>query len=64
MSIATDKEELEMEIHYSLAKRVPAMAGGFSIQTSYGCIHADSEDAAPVIKAVESALNKMLRRLS
>lgn len=56
--------ETEMEIHYSLAKRIPAMSQGFSIETSYGCIQVDAEDAAQIIKATEAMLNKKLKELS
>lgn len=55
--------EAEMEIQYSLAKRVPAMASGFTIATSYGCIQIDAEDAAQIMKAVEQVLNKKLKEL-
>lgn len=48
------------ELTYSLAKRVPDMARGFSIETNYGTIHIEADQAAPIIKAVRIALEKDL----
>ncbi len=48
------------DIEYSLAKRVPAMAGGFYIDTVYGEIGIDRKAAPIVMAAVRSALQRQL----
>lgn len=60
MSAFTDTELAELELRYSLAKRVPAMRGGFTIATNYGDIHIDAEDAAPLAAVVETLLRVKL----
>jgi len=49
-------------IGYALAKQVPDMERGFTIQTSYGELRIDAEDAARVAKVVRSILQKHLKR--
>ena len=65
-SLANNPSDAVMSLSYALAKQVPAMAGGFSIATSYGDIqiepgrHADAI-AAAVRRALEIRL-KAARR--
>lgn len=54
MSINTD------DLEYSLAKRIPDMERGFTIETSYGPIHIDADQAAMIIRATSLALTKAL----
>lgn len=46
---------------YSLAKRVPAMEGGFSIETNYGPIQFYGDEAKSVITAVRKLLERQLK---
>lgn len=48
------------ELSYTLAKRVPDMERGFTIETNYGTIHIEADQAAPIIAAVRKALEKDL----
>lgn len=48
------------DLMYSLAKRVPDMARGFVIDTSYGRIVIEADQAPKIIKAVRSALQREL----
>ena len=45
------------DIEYSLAKRVPNMERGFAIETDYGRILIEADQAPKIIKAVRAALN-------
>ena len=45
---------------YALAKQVPAMERGFTIQTSYGEIEIDAGDAARVAAVVRDVLARRL----
>ena len=47
-------------IKYSLSKCVPNMERGFMIETDYGNINIEADQAAPIIKAVRRALEKDL----
>ena len=52
----TDQSNYERDLHYSLSKRVPEMARGFTIVTNYGNICIDSADALPFIAATRTAI--------
>ena len=47
-------------LEYSLSKRIPAMQHGFAIQTDYGEVWIEDDDAAPIIKAVKEAVERNL----
>ena len=49
-------------IRYALAKQVPDMLRGFTIQTSYGDIAIGVEDAECVARVVRAILQKQLTR--
>lgn len=59
-----DNDYLNESTQYSLAKRVPSMLRGFVIQTSFGEIEIDSEEAEPIVSAVKAVLEKRLERQS
>ncbi|MFA6971670.1 MAG: hypothetical protein WC208_09755 [Gallionella sp.] len=46
---------------YSLSKRVPAMESGFSIETNYGPISFEEDEAKSVITAVRKLLERKLK---
>lgn len=46
---------------YSLAKRVPAMERDFTIETNYGPIQFDGDEARAVITAVRKLLERKLK---
>lgn len=48
------------DLMYSLEKRVPDMARGFAIDTSYGRIVIEADQAPKIVKAVRSALQREL----
>lgn len=50
------------DISYALAKQVPDMRRGFTIQTSYGDIQIEAEQAAPIIAAVQKVLLQAQRK--
>lgn len=50
-------------LEYSLAKRVPNMAHGFSIETDYGRIEISAEQAPKIVEAVRKALEKELNKV-
>ncbi|MGQ0708729.1 MAG: hypothetical protein ACT4NV_03165 [Rhodoferax sp.] len=50
-------------ISYDLAKKVPDMRRGFRIETHYGEIEIDSEDAKPFADLLERLLTKKLSAL-
>ncbi|WP_017922241.1 hypothetical protein [Burkholderia glumae] len=43
-------------LRYALAKQVPAMESGFTIQTSYGELAISAEDAGPFVALARSVL--------
>lgn len=49
------------ELGYALAKQVPAMERGFTIQTSYGELRIDAEDAPRIARVIRSSLQKQLK---
>lgn len=49
-------------LQYSLAKRVPNMGRGFTIQTDYGDIEIQADQAAVIAKAVKAVLERELRK--
>ncbi|KVQ01856.1 hypothetical protein WJ96_33225 [Burkholderia ubonensis] len=49
-------------LRYALAKQVPAMERGFTIQTNYGSIEIAAEDAERVASIVRSILLDNLAR--
>lgn len=51
-------------ISYDLAKKVPDMRRGFRIETNYGEIDIDGEDAKTFAELVERLLKKKLAALS
>lgn len=51
------------DLEYSLAKRVPDMARGFTIETSYGRILIEADDAPKIISEVRAALQRELTEL-
>lgn len=51
------------DLEYSLAKRVPDMARGFVIETSYGRIVIEADDAPKIVRAVRTALQRELAAL-
>lgn len=48
------------ELEYALAKQVPDMARGFTIETSYGRIVIEADQAPKIVKAVRAALQREL----
>lgn len=48
------------ELEYALAKQVPDMARGFTIETSFGSIVIEADDAPKIIKAVRAAVQREL----
>ncbi|MGF6610634.1 hypothetical protein OKW45_005556 [Paraburkholderia sp. WSM4175] len=58
-------ESLNAEIDrigYALAKQVPDMERGFTIQTSYGELRIDAEDAPRFVALARNLLQKQLKR--
>jgi len=55
-----DERERE-ETGYALAKQVPDMSRGFVIQTSYGNLVIDADEAERVQRVVQQILQKRLR---
>ncbi|PIV87610.1 MAG: hypothetical protein COW48_10475 [Hydrogenophilales bacterium CG17_big_fil_post_rev_8_21_14_2_50_63_12] len=51
-------------ISYDLAKKVPDMRRGFRIETHYGEIDIDGEDAKPFAELLERLLKKKLAALN
>lgn len=51
-------------IEYALAKQVPDMQRGCTIETNYGGIRLDPADAAQVSALVERLLRAKLKRIS
>ncbi|RQY25348.1 hypothetical protein [Burkholderia stagnalis] len=49
-------------LHYALAKQVPAMKRGFTIQTSYGDLTIDAEDAERFVTLARMVLVRKLSR--
>lgn len=50
-----------LRIEYALAKQVPDMVRGCTIETSYGSIRLEPEDSQKVAALVEKLLRKKLR---
>jgi len=48
------------DLKYSLDKRIPDMERGFAIETNYGRILLDADQATPIIKILRVALEKDL----
>lgn len=51
----------DLDIGYALAKKVPDMRRGFRIETRYGEIDVDAEDAAPFADLVDKLLERKRR---
>ena len=51
-----------LELSYTLSKQIPDMARGFVIQTGYGDIVIDADDAQPFIGAVTKVINRKLKQ--
>ena len=49
-----------LELSYALTKQVPSMAHGFVIQTSYGDIVIDADDAQPFVDAITKVIKRKL----
>lgn len=47
-------------LRYDLCKKVPDMAHGFTLSTSYGDIWIDAEDAEPFQRLAKRMLNQKL----
>ena len=47
-------------LEYSLSKRIPDMEQGFAIQTNYGEVWIEEDDAEPIITLVKAALERNL----
>ncbi|MBB5467240.1 hypothetical protein HDG32_003360 [Paraburkholderia sp. CI2] len=58
---ALTNEEID-RIGYALAKQVPDMERGFTIQTSYGELRIDAEDAPRFVALARNLLQKQLKR--
>ena len=50
-------------LSYALAKQVPDMERGFCIETSYGEIEIDADDAEVIAEAVRKVLRRRLQSL-
>lgn len=50
-------------LSYALAKQIPDMERGFTIQTSYGDLHIEAEDAPRFVALARSILQRRLARL-
>ena len=50
----------KLDVSYALAKKVPDMKRGFTIQTSYGEICINAEHAAPFATLAQAMLGKQL----
>lgn len=48
------------ELEYALAKQVPDMARGFTIETSYGRIVIEADQAPKIIRVARAALQREL----
>jgi len=55
------EEREREETGYALAKQVPDMSRGFVIQTSYGNLVIDADEAERVQRVVQQILQKRLR---
>lgn len=53
--------EYTEQLYYTLAKRVPAMERDFTIETNYGPISFDGDEAKSVITAVRKLLERQLK---
>lgn len=51
---------MDEALRYALAKQVPDMERGFTIQTNYGDLTIDAEDAGRIAAAVKLALTRKL----
>lgn len=54
----------KLDVSYALAKKVPAMKHGFTIETSYGEICIDAEHAGPFATLAQAMLGKQLEAMS
>lgn len=54
----------KLDVSYALAKKVPDMKRGFTIQTSYGEICIDAEHAGPFATLAQAMLGKQLEAMS
>lgn len=57
------QQEHTLRLSYALAKQVPDMAHGFTIETGYGPIQVDAEHTQEIIPAVRKALERQLKAL-
>ena len=62
-TIAKRCSDAELRLGYDLAKKVPDMRWGFRIETHYGEIEIDGDDAKPFADLVERVLKKKLAAL-
>lgn len=53
--------EYTEQLYYTLAKRVPQMERGFTIETNYGPIQFYGDEAKSVITAVRKLLERQLK---
>lgn len=49
-------------LEYALAKVLPDMERGFTINTNYGELVIDADDAAPIIKSVTKTLERKIAK--
>jgi len=54
----------KLDVSYALAKKVPDMKHGFTIQTNYGDICIASEHAGPFATLAQAMLGKQLEAMS
>ena len=57
------QQERDLELRYALAKQVPDMERGFTIETSYGAIRISAEHAQKIIPTVRKLLEQQLKAL-
>ncbi|MFX1761400.1 hypothetical protein PWP93_02150 [Paraburkholderia sp. A1RI-2L] len=57
------RERAIERLRYSLAKQVPDMECGFTIQTSYGDLRIEAEDAPRFVALARAILQKQLKRV-
>lgn len=52
----------ELDLSYALAKKVPDMRRGFRVETRYGEIEVDADDAAPFADLMVKLLERNLKQ--
>lgn len=49
-----------LQLGYMLSKHLPSMLAGFTIQTNYGDIAIDADEAKPFVDLLEQLINRAL----